>query len=70
VSALAFSPDGKTLISGSRDDTLKVWSLATGRELRSLDHGAQSVPSVAVSPDGSLLAAAPAVGDIRIRRLY
>jgi WD40 repeat protein len=26
VTSVAFSPDGKTIISGSRDQTLKVWS--------------------------------------------
>ena len=33
---LAFAPDGKTLVSGSYDMTLRVWDAATGRELRRL----------------------------------
>ncbi|MFM5942263.1 MAG: WD40 repeat domain-containing protein, partial [Dolichospermum sp.] len=30
VTAMAITPDGKTLISGSRDRTIKVWDLVTG----------------------------------------
>ncbi|MFM6271343.1 MAG: WD40 repeat domain-containing protein, partial [Dolichospermum sp.] len=30
VTAIAFTPDGKTVISGSRDNTIKAWDLKTG----------------------------------------
>src|SRR5262249_43873978 len=33
VQSLAYSPDGQRLASASRDQTVKVWSLATGREI-------------------------------------
>jgi WD40 repeat protein len=36
VSALAFSSDGKTLASGSRDKTVRLWDVATGKELHTL----------------------------------
>ncbi len=32
VQAIALTPDGKTVISGSRDKTIKIWDLATGTE--------------------------------------
>lgn len=31
VSAVAFTPDGKFIISGSGDDTLKIWDAHTGK---------------------------------------
>lgn len=36
VSSVAFSPDGRTLASGSWDTTVKLWDVATGEEIRSL----------------------------------
>ena len=36
VNAVSFSPDGKTLASGSGDNTVRVWDLATGKELQRL----------------------------------
>ncbi|MGO9258180.1 MAG: WD40 repeat domain-containing protein [Bryobacteraceae bacterium] len=32
----ASSPDGSTLVSGSRDKTLKLWAAASGRRIRTL----------------------------------
>jgi WD40 repeat protein len=36
VDSVASSPDGRTLAMGSLDNTVKLWDLATGRELRTL----------------------------------
>jgi len=52
VYAAAFSPDSKTLASASLDGTVKLWDVATGRRLASLDAHAWSL---AFSPDGKLL---------------
>src|SRR6056297_3650431 len=34
ITSMDFSPDGKFLVTGSRDTTLKLWELKTGRVLR------------------------------------
>ncbi len=63
VSSVAFSPDGRTLLSGSHDGTLILWDVLTGRQLRSIEGHRQhdrhfAVTSVAFSPDGKMLLSA------------
>ncbi len=52
--AIASSPDGTRLATGSHDKTIKVWDTATGREFGTLPVGAK-VLSVVFSPDGTRL---------------
>ncbi len=52
VNAVALSADGKYLISGSDDKTLKVWNWQTGEELRTLNGHSSSVKALALTPDG------------------
>lgn len=58
LSCLAFSPNGERILSGSRDGTAKLWDVATGVLLHTFQWGAESITSVAWSPDGKLLAVA------------
>ena len=55
VRSIAFSPDGRFIVSGSDDRTVKVWEVESGRLLRSLEGHAGSVNAVAVSPDGRFI---------------
>ncbi|KAI2637533.1 WD40-repeat-containing domain protein [Xylaria nigripes] len=58
VNVVAFSPDGKTLASGSSDSTVKAWDVATGARHKTLEGHKHQVKSVAFSPDGKMLASA------------
>jgi WD40 repeat protein len=52
VKAVAFTPDGKYLLTGSRDKTIKLWDVASGRELRSFLGHQSTINDIAVSSDG------------------
>jgi WD40 repeat protein len=52
VKGVAFSPDGRYAASGAKDDTVRLWDLATGKEQRVLKGHTKEVWSVAYHPNG------------------
>ena len=56
VNSISFSPDGRTLASGSYDGSIRLWDGVTGVHLRTLTGHRGSVNSVSFSPDGRTLA--------------
>ncbi|THC88950.1 hypothetical protein EYZ11_011604 [Aspergillus tanneri] len=52
ISSVAFSPDGRRIVSGSPDKTIKLWDAQAGSLLRTLQGHFGPVSSVAFSPDG------------------
>lgn len=51
---MAFSPDGKLVVSGSSNQIVRLWNAKTGAELQTLKGHSDSVSSVAFSPGGKL----------------
>jgi len=66
ATALAYSSGGQLLASGSRDNTVKVWDVATGEELRTFEGHTGPVYSVDFSPGGRLLASGSGDGTVRL----
>ncbi len=67
ITALAVVlPTGDRLVSGGADGSVRVWQIATARQLAKFDQGGP-VTAVAVRPDGQVLASA---GTNRVARLW
>jgi WD40 repeat protein len=66
VTSVAVSPDGHMLASASWDHTVRLWDVASGRELRTLRGHSLEVGTVAFSSNGQILASGSGDGTIRI----
>lgn len=55
VMAVSFTADGSHLVSGSRDGSLKMWDLASGRVVKEYTEPYALVTSLAISPNGFYL---------------
>lgn len=56
IPAIAFSADGKLLVSGSADKTIWFWDISTGRRLSSLALHSDTVLAIALAANGQFLA--------------
>jgi eukaryotic-like serine/threonine-protein kinase len=65
VYGLGFSLDGTRLATGCRDNTIRIWDTATGKDVCELRGHRAYVHAVAFSPDGTQLASAS--GDLTVR---
>ncbi|BAZ20496.1 WD-40 repeat-containing protein [Kalymmatonema gypsitolerans NIES-4073] len=68
VWSVAFSPDGKTIASGSYEDTVRLWNL-NGQPLQTLKGHTDGVTSVAFSPDGKTIASGSYEDTVRLWNL-
>ena len=66
VNSVSFSPDGLTLASGSLDNTVRLWDVASGEEKTKLEGHSDYVNSVSFSPDGLALASGSFDNTVRV----
>ena len=70
IFSVAYSPDARTIVSGSEDGTAKIWDAASLTELRSIDvlrsFQRSGVHAVAFSPDGKTIATGTVEGSITL----
>lgn len=66
VYAIAFSPDGRQLVSASDSGTVRLWDTGTGAAIRTLEGHWSSNQAVAFSSDGKVLVSALGDGTVRL----
>ena len=63
---LAFSPDGRILVSGNVDGTITLYDRITGTRKTLIGHNREYITCIALSPDGKTLASSNREGTIRL----
>lgn len=58
VQSIMFNPDGRSLVSASRDGTVKSWDLATHNETASITYRGSPINCIAIAPDARIVAVA------------
>jgi len=66
INSVDFSPDGKIIVSGSKDGTVKLWDTTIGKHLKTLREHVWDVNSVCFSLDGRIIASGSAYGTLRL----
>ncbi|MEM8639595.1 MAG: response regulator [Cyanobacteria bacterium P01_G01_bin.54] len=69
VQTVAIADDNRTLVTGSKDSTIKTWDLFTGQELRTIRGHSASVLSIALSSDSKKIISSSTDNTIKIWNL-
>ena len=66
LSSFHFSPDGKTLAAAASDNSVRLFDVASGKEIRQFQGHEKPAKSLAFSPDGKILASASSDTTVRL----
>ena len=66
VRAVAVTPDGRRLVSGGDDHTIRIWNVASGKLERTLEGHTDSVRAVAITPDGRRIVSGGTYDAVRV----
>jgi WD40 repeat protein len=66
VLSVGISPDGKRIVSGSADRTIRIWDFNTGKLQKTIAGQTREIESVAFSHDGKHIVSGSADGTIKI----
>ncbi len=69
IRVLAATPDGRLLVGGCKDGTVRLWEWATGQQRAAYWLGDHPLNAVAVSPDGRFVVSGGEDGRVRVRDL-
>jgi WD40 repeat protein len=69
ILAVAWSPDGKRVATGSLDRSVRVWDLESASEIMLNGAAEEAITSLRFSPDGSLLAAGDRAFQVRLLKV-
>src|SRR3989304_4346433 len=65
VSSCSYSPDGRFIVYGSYDKTVRIWDVMLGKEIRRMKHNSQ-IYSCSYSPDERFIVFTLSDGTIKI----
>ena len=65
---MAFTPDGRNVVAAGKGKVVRIWDIATGQELLSLEGHRAQINALAFSPDGSILASCDHQGKVQLWR--
>ncbi len=68
ISAVVFTPNNQSIISASADQTIRLWNPANGQQAAAIPYG-QPVTSLALSVDGTKIAATGSDNNVRLYQL-
>jgi WD40 repeat protein len=66
INSIDFSPDGRTIASGTWDNIIQLWDVSTGREIKRFEGHTGDIRSVNFSPDGRTIASGSDDNTIRL----